>query len=266
MTAIRQITIPKPCRQSWQQMLPNDDGRHCNHCSKTVIDFTKMTNGEIISYLSNRSNICGRFSPLQLDSVNTHLNYQNLKTATSRKKGLVAMAMLGSSIFYEASGQTIAIAPGKIELSSQENNMSNFPLGKIAANRALEKKIEGQILDDDCKPLYGATIRVPGTDIALPTDTNGRFKLHVSAATKHFTVSFVGFETETIAIENAQNRNYEVKLTPNVVSMNDVVIVKGYPSHSCTSVLGSVETVKKHSWWWRMFNKYIRQPIGKIFK
>lgn len=41
------ISIPDPCNQNWNQMLPNEKGRYCDTCKLTVVDFTKMSNEEI---------------------------------------------------------------------------------------------------------------------------------------------------------------------------------------------------------------------------
>ena len=55
-------------------MQPAEKGRHCAHCCKTVVDFTEMSDEEIIRYVTKGpstgtprpSNICGRLMPDQL--------------------------------------------------------------------------------------------------------------------------------------------------------------------------------------------------------
>lgn len=48
-------------------MTPNSDGRHCNECSKTVVDFTSYSDAELIAYFSNlQGKVCGRFRATQL--------------------------------------------------------------------------------------------------------------------------------------------------------------------------------------------------------
>jgi hypothetical protein len=61
------ITIPTPCHENWDAMTPNDKGRHCDSCAKTVIDFTHWKTTDIIVTLQNSKNICGRFTNTQLD-------------------------------------------------------------------------------------------------------------------------------------------------------------------------------------------------------
>lgn len=57
-----QLHIEKPCLEDWSKMSPNEMGRHCQLCDKTVIDFTQMSPEEISNYLSKKSKerICGR--------------------------------------------------------------------------------------------------------------------------------------------------------------------------------------------------------------
>jgi hypothetical protein len=94
MTGIKAISIPEPCRQSWQQMSENTEGRHCNHCCKTVVDFTKMSDGEIIKYLSAKTNVCGRNEQYQLTHINNTLSAQKLK-ANWWKRALIVLSLLG---------------------------------------------------------------------------------------------------------------------------------------------------------------------------
>ncbi len=61
------IQIPKPCHEDWNRMTPNEQGRHCAQCAKTVVDFTGWQPAEIIFYLKMNAGACGRFRNDQLD-------------------------------------------------------------------------------------------------------------------------------------------------------------------------------------------------------
>jgi hypothetical protein len=266
MIRIKSITIPKPCDQQWEQMTTADNGRHCAHCCKTVVDFADMTDAQLISYLISHNNVCGRLSEPQLNRVNLQLNGQDAKPKTGWKKWVMTTALLGSTVFYKVHGQAAPSTP-KFEQSLSQSYPASFTKGKVGAVKESKREIKGRIVDEACMPLHGATVRVVGTNIVLPTDTNGRFKFHAPIAAKQFTVSFVGFETETIDIDSIRNGVHEVKLTPQVVSMNDVVVIPGYHAQRHTELVGAIAvvTTTKHCWWWRMYYKYIRTPIHNKF-
>ena len=45
-----QLSIPEPCHQTWREMTPTQQGRFCNSCAKEVIDFSTMTDTEVLNY------------------------------------------------------------------------------------------------------------------------------------------------------------------------------------------------------------------------
>jgi len=71
------ITIPKPCHENWNAMTPDEKGRFCAVCSKTVRDFRKAPDDEMIEVFTHASEeICGTFNPSQLNR-DLHYSYIN---------------------------------------------------------------------------------------------------------------------------------------------------------------------------------------------
>lgn len=63
-----QINIPNPCSQNWDEMAPSGNGRHCAHCSTTVIDFTTWTDADLYKFFAKRNgHVCGRYLSTQLN-------------------------------------------------------------------------------------------------------------------------------------------------------------------------------------------------------
>ncbi|HZE82991.1 MAG TPA: hypothetical protein VE035_01730, partial [Puia sp.] len=63
-----QIQVPEPCGENWDKMGEAGNGRFCDACSKTVVDFTLMSDRQVLSYLGDRNKkVCGRFAPDQLN-------------------------------------------------------------------------------------------------------------------------------------------------------------------------------------------------------
>jgi hypothetical protein len=61
------ITIPTPCHEDWNAMTPNEQGRHCGSCVKTVVDFTTWQPLAILEHFETNVNVCGRFKTDQLN-------------------------------------------------------------------------------------------------------------------------------------------------------------------------------------------------------
>ena len=62
-----QLSVPTPCHENWENMTPNERGRHCDSCNKTVVDFSLFSDRQLIdSFTKVTGNICGRVSQFQL--------------------------------------------------------------------------------------------------------------------------------------------------------------------------------------------------------
>jgi len=62
------IYIQEPCHENWSNMTTEEQGRFCHSCSKTVTDFSNMSDTAILKFLSNASgSTCGRFASDQLN-------------------------------------------------------------------------------------------------------------------------------------------------------------------------------------------------------
>jgi outer membrane protein OmpA-like peptidoglycan-associated protein len=64
------ISIPKPCSENWENMDQREKGRFCSSCEKDVIDFSGLTDKELLYYFSNtKTTSCGRFHQSQLNTA-----------------------------------------------------------------------------------------------------------------------------------------------------------------------------------------------------
>ena len=62
------LHIASPCDEGWEQMIPDAQGRFCGSCQKTVIDFTQMSDAQVLATISKAAaGCCGRFQNDQLD-------------------------------------------------------------------------------------------------------------------------------------------------------------------------------------------------------
>lgn len=90
----KKINIPDPCNQDWDKMTQIGNGRYCDTCKLTVVDFTKMSLDEIKNHLRNNSYVCGRFDCSQVETSHVktlellkiktkHINYKSLRWVAS---------------------------------------------------------------------------------------------------------------------------------------------------------------------------------------
>ena len=64
------LSIPTPCTEDWNTMTSTQSGKFCASCQKTVVDFSRMSDTEIIHYFSDfKGETCGRLTEKQLNSV-----------------------------------------------------------------------------------------------------------------------------------------------------------------------------------------------------
>ncbi|MBB5397949.1 carboxypeptidase-like regulatory domain-containing protein [Mucilaginibacter sp. AK015] len=182
MQPLKSITIPQPCHQNWNEMTPVEQGRHCAHCSKTVTDFTAMTNSQIVSYLAERDNVCGRFDNYQLPGLNNMVTVQHrLKFCWKR----LAVAAAITSFFATTKAEAQRTV-GKVAITQSVNNPKAILIGDTITYTTIKGKI---VADDDNKPVPGAIIRVKGTTIGTQANENGEFSLNVPSNAQTLSIS-----------------------------------------------------------------------------
>lgn len=97
------INIPTPCNENWDRMLPEDKGRFCQLCAKTVVDFTNSSPEEITDYFikNKESKTCGRFKKEQLNSIHIEIPKNIIYQQTSFKNVfmLALLISMGTTLF-----------------------------------------------------------------------------------------------------------------------------------------------------------------------
>ncbi|REE01147.1 SusC/RagA family TonB-linked outer membrane protein [Marinoscillum furvescens] len=102
-------------------------------------------------------------------------------------------------------------------------------------------KISGTVTDGETgETIPGATVTVPGTTKGTVTDLDGRFTLPNIGANETIAVSFIGYETQKIAINGRSE--IDVQLSVDVQSLDEVVVV-GYGTQLKRDLTGAVGTV-----------------------
>jgi hypothetical protein len=249
MTDLKQISIPKPCHESWQQMTEANSGRHCQHCCKTVVDFTTMTDDGIINFLSATNNTCGRFGQDQLNSLNRQLYTANLQATAWWKRGLIAIGIISQASQFKAAAQS---KPTSIQISRDtiwgriDTQTTNHVLGKVVIAAERFRTLKGCITDDHSLPVPCATVKIPMTSYSTLTDQSGNFTLRVPANATQFSVNVVGYASQDVAIWPQDDNIYRISVEEQHALLAEVVLVR-------------TPFMK------RMYYKLIKRPNRKIF-
>ncbi len=142
------FTIPKPCHENWENMLPEEKGKFCESCQKTVYDFTQTSDEKIQQIFEKENgNICGRFREDQLlhfsKFQNVVLRIERFSQNNFSKFGILisAVSLLMSISGCHKKEETVGIVafPPKIDADSTnciiDSTNSDFILGEVIEPR-----------------------------------------------------------------------------------------------------------------------------------
>ncbi len=94
---------------------------------------------------------------------------------------------------------------------------------------------------DDGATIPGASVVAKGTTVGTITDMEGHFILKVPSNAKTLVVSFVGFASQEVVLNNS--KDYKITLKSEQVAVDEVVVV-GYGTQKKRDVGGTISTVK----------------------
>ena len=101
--------------------------------------------------------------------------------------------------------------------------------------------ISGTVVDVYGVPLPGVTVLEKDTSNGVVSDLNGNYVITASTASSTLVFSYLGFENQSVRIEN--RRNLDVILLENVESLEEVQVV-AFQKQKKNSVIGSINTIK----------------------
>ncbi|MDO7845204.1 carboxypeptidase-like regulatory domain-containing protein [Hymenobacter sp. M29] len=191
------IHLPSPCPESWAAMTPTATGRHCASCQETVVDFTRMSEAEVVTFLRQYPAVsCGRFRNDQLDRP---LRAPARAVGGWRRWWGATLALLGLGALAgpQARGQAAPPAywggplpknmtpPANAGAASAERPDSVARAQPAVANDIAALTIRGVVYNAHGKPQAGVTVSLWSAmsgDFDTTTDDQGRFQLVVPAA------------------------------------------------------------------------------------
>ena len=234
------IHLPDPCNENWDEMKPNGCGRFCAHCEKTVIDFTQMSDEEVVKIMMNATKTpCGRFDetqlnrPLLIPQKKSAKPFPNLLSKVAAS--LLLIQTLVSNAFAQKKEATITEQISDIT-TAQKNN---------------QVLIQGSIKDNNTdEPLIGMEISISGVDYVKYSDAKGHFGFVLPDS----------FKGEEIVINAKYQPSSSKELSNTMIQEEKVLIPQNGDSIDVHLVRYPYQTLDKVM----VETPYYPRPSGKV--
>jgi len=207
-----QLSIPEPCHQDWNQMTPTQQGRHCNACAKQVIDFSTMSDAEVLNYFTHikNENVCGRVYPDQLE--------RTIAMPATPKKRLYWKWNYITMLFLFFNKNNTAKAQGEVKVvtAAQLDNITPVYTNQLLLGKTINsiQTINGTVKDGDGNAIAFATILIKGKNTGLSADANGNFVIKADVKRDILHVSAASFIAKEVALNGITNYNFVLAKSP----------------------------------------------------
>ncbi|MBC7588215.1 MAG: T9SS type A sorting domain-containing protein [Chitinophagaceae bacterium] len=214
MTTQTHLQITAPCNEDWNKMTNSEKGRFCDSCSSQVIDFTVLTDHQVLAYLAAANGkVCGRFNADQLN--------RGLQDTSIRKKKIWHWALAGfTSLFFASKG----FSQGELEKHLPQTAFlsSNGIQDAIKDLNASSITIKGKIVNDAHIILSNASIVEPETLNKILNNRNGNFIMHIDAKTTSVLVQANGYDSRVVPVALLKNADTTIILSTTDTTITGV--------------------------------------------
>lgn len=223
------ITVKKPCAEKFESFMKTEKGGFCNSCEKEVVDFTSMSNSEMMDYLRKKSSkTCGRFKTSQLNLVH-EFNAPNNYNFLSKVAAVLGFSLLSLGAISKVNAQEVTTA------SNLKTEMSSIQSKSIIADAPiLQYTVKGTVFDENNTPLAGASVVLKGTNEGVQTDFEGKFEFTKPLNEGDILVfSYLGYDTKEYKIKASETNTLDITITfeaSDIELMGEVVVDQSYTS------------------------------------
>lgn len=228
-----QIKIENPCQEKWEGFTPTKEGGFCGACQKNVIDFSQMSDIQLVAYFRDLSqdnqNLCGRFRSEQLQKNYDIESWFPTWTMTEN--------ILNCEVPIEQfkNRQSVISLP-IIQKMKMVRSMTMAVLTFAFVESYGQQKqilISGQVLDNEGLPLSGVNILIKNSKKGIISDKAGKYNLAVEDKDT-LVFSFVGFERNELIRSKVPS---VMKMKYDEISLGEVVAL-GYKTSTRGTFIG----------------------------
>jgi hypothetical protein len=245
------VYIPEPCHEDWQRMTPVAQGRFCHSCAKHVIDFSTMTDEQILTHISKAAGgMCGRFA-------NDQLQRPLLPAKQETKNRWWVAAMLPLVMFFEKAGAQKKTTQ-KTKPAYIKHNYVRQTLGLVAPRIILQPiaaqafiktvgEIKGRVINEKGEGVPFASVFADNQQASAMADSSGFFiiKYHNNAGNVKLKGFAVGFGEGDLTVTNENIENIELTLKEETKTLPEVFASSHVETPMLCGVAGGVSITRK---------------------
>lgn len=207
------------CDQEWDAMPEHGGGRLCEACNRTLIDFTRLSEQEILTLqIANDFKLCGSYTRTQIDRIQ---RYHLLQESKRKTPWLVSLLMGGSVLAPVLSNAQFPFATDSLITQSPDipGVPGNIQLPLLTTkNLSLDSiYVSGTVIDiNSGETLPFAIIRIEGIEGQTFSDIDGRFELTLVAKdiSYNMNVWLEGYKDSTVLLSQTNIQNKIIELEP----------------------------------------------------
>jgi len=221
------LSIDKPCSENWNNFNQTAAGGFCSECMKNVVDFTTMSDQELVNFISESSGqTCGR---LRRDQLSREIKSAPLLSRTNTPWQFIKTGVAGLSlVIFTNNGMANGLIPKNKTNTIQLEKESGIKKPVITNSRTLS----GIVIDEYGDSLPGVNVVIKGTSDGTITDYDGKFKLEVSEGDV-LVFSFIGLETKEYKVDKREFADVELKMEMKMcdyIFMGELAVEEVYAS------------------------------------
>jgi TonB-linked SusC/RagA family outer membrane protein len=193
-------------------------------------NFDNVTVGHVFSDIEKNSDYILIYNEKTLDIS----RIVSISDVAESVETILDKVFAGTNYSYKISGRQIVIKVSDVEPIVVDNSTYDKELQQFV--------ITGVVTDGNTRePLPGVNVVVEGTIIGTTTDVTGKFSIDTRSPKVVLVFSFVGYTSQRIEV--AGNLIIDVKLVPEVLGLEEVVVI-GYGTQKKATVTGSISAVQ----------------------
>ncbi|MBI3217980.1 MAG: carboxypeptidase-like regulatory domain-containing protein [Bacteroidetes bacterium] len=218
------LSVPQTCAEQWSNFTPTSQGGWCGSCKKEVVDFTAMSDQQIIDYFSkSTAHTCGRFQASQLKT------YSTMAPVSVRPEWMFLKAgMLG--LFLALLPTPSSALPPITKIESSHHFMGLVDITSRQAWPQPVVHVTGKIISEEERlPMVGVNIALKGTTLGAVSNEKGEFVFERELREGDVLVfSFIGYKTFEHTVSAASTTISVVMQLDFETILGEVVVGKVY--------------------------------------